>query len=66
MKKLIKLLGIFSIFDGIWTLFGGKVLIRSEGWIEPSLKYSFVSIIVGIILLLISNIYLKDNSEIKE
>jgi len=61
MKKLINLVGIFSIFDGVWTLFGGKTLIRSEGWVEPSLTYSLVSILSGAIFILISHIFFKDN-----
>ena len=60
MRNLLLFGGIISILDGIWTFFGGKTLIRSQGgWVNVSFSYSITSIIGGIILILIANIYFK-------
>ena len=60
MRNLLLFGGIMSILDGIWTFFGGKTLIRSQGgWVQVSLSYSLTSMIVGIIFVLIANTYFK-------
>ena len=54
MKKSLFFIGIISLIDGFWTLFGGKILIRSQGWVHPSMKFSLISMCVGMILIVIS------------
>ena len=65
MKNFLQFIGIVAVLDGIWTGFGGKILIRSQGWIHPSWKFSIISSIVGLILILISKIYFSSKKSIK-
>jgi hypothetical protein len=61
MRKFIFWLGIIFIIEGIWTLLGGKILIRTEGgFVSPSFEFSILSIIIGVILILISR-KIKEN-----
>lgn len=59
MKNIIKFIGIILVIDGVWTLLGGKILIRSEGWVDTSIKFSILSIITGILLIFLSKKYFR-------
>jgi len=52
-------LGIILFLDGIWTLFGGKTLLRGKGWTHPSTEYSILMIFFASLILVTSKLYFK-------
>ena len=65
MKKFILIIGILSVVEGIWTMIGGKILIRSKGYLSTSINYSICSILIGTILIYISKRFIKKEKYVK-
>ena len=60
MKKYLIGIGAIAIAEGVWTLMGGKVFLKSGGgWTNHSDKSAFIIIIIGILFLLASKFYPK-------
>ena len=60
MKKFVLGLGVIAIAEGVWTLMGGKVFMKTGGgWINQSNNFGYIMISIGILLLLISKFFIK-------